>query len=285
MSKKKPKSENTSPPEEITSEIVHSNQEIEIESDQKIVEIKVDTIENKNDMEIHPPHVNHQKRKFKEYIFEFLMLFIAVTAGFFMENLREYRIERHKENEYIQSMIKDIQDDTASIQKIMSDNDKQIKGIDSLLAFLETPVTPNRYNKFYNLALKNLSSYSDFRSRDITMVQLKNSGGLRLIENKSVSDSIVAYYSWFDQHLAQLDFNIKYFQNLIEMEMDFLDFAVIRNNHIKLSIDSSFNAKKFANHVTTLYFIVISENDWLKDYKLKGISLLNYLKLKYKIID
>jgi hypothetical protein len=285
MSKKKPKSENTSPPEDITSEIVHSNQEIEIESNQKIEEIKADTIENKNDMEIHPPHVNHQKRKLKEYIFEFLMLFIAVTAGFFMENLREYRIERHKENEYIQSMIKDIQDDTASIQKIISDNNKQIKGIDSLLAFLETPITPNRYNKFYNLALKNLSSYSDFRSRDITMVQLKNSGGLRLIENKSVSDSIVVYYSWFDQHLAQLDFNIKYFQNLVEMEMDFLDFAVIRNNHIKLSIDSSFNAKKFANHVTTLYFIIITENDWLKDYKLKGNSLLNFLKKQYNVAN
>jgi hypothetical protein len=283
MVKKKLTPENPSQPIENELENIEIKEEINIES---VEELSVDTeesLDNKQNMEIHPPHLNHHKRKFKDYIFEFLMLFIAVTAGFYMENIREYRIERHKEKEYIASMIKDIKDDTASIQKIMSDNLKQIKGIDSLLEFLEIPITPNRYKKFYNLTLENLSSYSDFRSRDITMVQLKNSGGLRLIENKSVSDSIVAYYSRFEQHLGQLDFNSRSFQNLVEMEMDFMDFAVIRNNHIKLSLGSGFDAKKFANRVTVLYFIVISENEWLNDYRLRGASLLNHLKLNYKI--
>ena len=33
----------------------------------------------------HHPHVHHSK-KWKDYLFEFLMLFLAVTAGFFRES-------------------------------------------------------------------------------------------------------------------------------------------------------------------------------------------------------
>jgi hypothetical protein len=40
-------------------------------------------------MEVHHhPHVQLEK-KWKNYLFEFLMLFLAVSAGFFVENLRE----------------------------------------------------------------------------------------------------------------------------------------------------------------------------------------------------
>ena len=44
-------------------------------------------------MEVHHhPHVDsdsHRKKGFKEYFLEFLMIFLAVTMGFFAENLRE----------------------------------------------------------------------------------------------------------------------------------------------------------------------------------------------------
>ena len=41
-------------------------------------------------MEVHHhPHKHHSK-KWKDYLYEFLMLFLAVTAGFFVENRREY---------------------------------------------------------------------------------------------------------------------------------------------------------------------------------------------------
>lgn len=39
-------------------------------------------------MEVHHhPHV--EKKNFKEYFLEFLMIFLAVTLGFFAESLRE----------------------------------------------------------------------------------------------------------------------------------------------------------------------------------------------------
>lgn len=91
------------------------------------------------DMEIFHPHKIHHNRKIKDYIFEFIMLFMAITGGFFMENKREQMVERHKEREYIVSMIRDVQQDTATIQNIIKRNNTHLIGLDSLLDMLERP--------------------------------------------------------------------------------------------------------------------------------------------------
>ena len=44
----------------------------------------------------HPHHVTH-KKKWAEYVLEFLMLFLAVFLGFVAENIRETSVERHQE--------------------------------------------------------------------------------------------------------------------------------------------------------------------------------------------
>jgi hypothetical protein len=47
-------------------------------------------------MEVHHhPHLPHSK-KFKEYFLEFLMIFLAVTMGFFAESLREHMSEKKR---------------------------------------------------------------------------------------------------------------------------------------------------------------------------------------------
>jgi hypothetical protein len=43
-------------------------------------------------MEVHHhPHV--EKKNFKEYLLEFMMIFLAVTLGFIAENIREHFAE------------------------------------------------------------------------------------------------------------------------------------------------------------------------------------------------
>ncbi|MGN6246796.1 MAG: hypothetical protein ACTHNG_00485 [Ginsengibacter sp.] len=58
-------------------------------------------------MEVHHhPHV--EKKNFKEYFLEFLMIFLAVTLGFFAENIRENIVKREKEKHYIENIIADL---------------------------------------------------------------------------------------------------------------------------------------------------------------------------------
>ena len=42
-------------------------------------------------------------RGWKHYVNEFLILFLALSLGFFVENLREYNVERHREKEFIKN--------------------------------------------------------------------------------------------------------------------------------------------------------------------------------------
>jgi hypothetical protein len=50
-------------------------------------------------MEVHH-HPKPEKKKFKEYFFEFIMIFLAVTIGFFAENVRESITDKKREKQY-----------------------------------------------------------------------------------------------------------------------------------------------------------------------------------------
>ena len=58
-------------------------------------------------MEVHHPHHPTHKKKWSEYIIEFIMLFTAVTLGFFAENIREGITEKHKKKELLEIVSQD----------------------------------------------------------------------------------------------------------------------------------------------------------------------------------
>src|SRR4051812_31486994 len=77
--------------------------------------LNIPTPDIKN-MEVHHhPHV--EKKNFKEYFLEFLMIFFAVTLGFFAEGLREHFVDSDKEKIYMHSMLLDLQRDTGEVAK------------------------------------------------------------------------------------------------------------------------------------------------------------------------
>ena len=71
-------------------------------------------------MEVH--HHSHHPKKWKEYISEFLMLFAAVTLGFFAENLREHQIEKHREIQFLKNIHLDLERDIKEIDNVLSFN-------------------------------------------------------------------------------------------------------------------------------------------------------------------
>ena len=55
--------------------------------------------------------MNQTGQKIINRFWEFLMLFIAITLGFFVENYREVLVDRQKEKEIIASFINDLETD------------------------------------------------------------------------------------------------------------------------------------------------------------------------------
>jgi hypothetical protein len=139
----------------------------------------------------HPHHVTH-KKKWGEYLLEFIMLFLAVFLGFAAENLRERITEHNIEKDYIHSLVEDLKSDTLQSNEILIFLNSRITGIDSVITALSSSGIIENSNNAYRLWSKNVG-FPDFISNDRTIQQLKNSGGLRLIRNKAVSDRIMKY--------------------------------------------------------------------------------------------
>jgi hypothetical protein len=145
-------------------------------------------------MEVHS-HTHTERKKWTHYLWEFLMLFLAVFCGFLAENQREHYMERKKEKEYVRSIIEDLKSDTAWLNEYLKDQRYSINAFDSVTLLL----SQNNRNelgqqRLYLLARVALR-YSDFpRINDYAYDQMKSSGNLRLIHKQNIADSISKYY-------------------------------------------------------------------------------------------
>src|ERR1700710_3142702 len=138
-------------------------------------------------MEVHHhPHV--EKKNFKEYFLEFLMIFLAVTMGFFAESLREHVNDSSKENEYINSLRKDLITDTVNIKIWIQGFNTRIQQYDSVVNMLRQPDKLTNGSRLYYLA--RLSTRGTvFEDNNNTMIQLNISGNFRLIRNKAIAQT------------------------------------------------------------------------------------------------
>ncbi len=149
-------------------------------------------------MEVHhhshtsSPHAGRAGKKWTHYFWEFLMLFLAVFCGFLAEYTLEHKIEKSREKQFIQSLVNDLKVDTTNITLLNAFRLNVFERSDSLFNILTSnSYTDRGFASYYHAG--SLSRRAFFYSADGTMQQLKNSGGLRLISNVRVADSIKAY--------------------------------------------------------------------------------------------
>ena len=168
------------------------------EPEESIVSIQPETVnprlEIKN-MEVHHhPDLHHKKKNLREYFVEFLMIFLAVTMGFFAENIREGITENAKAKEYAQSLYDDLKEDTSFLNAIK--NYKSLRGlkIDSLISILNSEdVQKNAKLVYYYHSF--MDGNIPFHSDDATIQQLRNSRGLRYFKNPQLYTAITKYYT------------------------------------------------------------------------------------------
>ena len=150
-------------------------------------------LQTKN-MEVHkhPHHVTH-KKKWGEYLLEFLMLFLAVFLGFTAENIREHNIERHREKEYLRSFVKNLKNDTSSLARSINNNNRRLALLDTLIELSHADFSkPENVENVYRYFLRS-RFFPNYVPNDAAILQLTNAGNLRLIQKVYVVDSILAY--------------------------------------------------------------------------------------------
>jgi len=163
-------------------------------------------------MEVH--HHSHKPKKISEYFTEFIMLFAAVTLGFFAENLREHQIEKHREIQYLKNIHLDLERDILEIDRIYKRN-TEYQELGKELIQLYGHGYQTDLPKFYYL-VKSLALRTYFQHSKNGIDQLKNAGGLRLVEN----DEIIKRIQMIEIRIANIEMlqeNI--FQNLIHYRL------------------------------------------------------------------
>ena len=131
----------------------------------------------------------------KHYLFEFLMLFLAVFCGFLAENFREHLLEGKKEKAFMRSLVEDLKKDTSrlnySIRRIKGD----IVNADSLVMAYVKGKKSETYGKEMALFGFSCGLSVDVVFNDQTASQLKGTGSMRLIETKKIVDSLEQYWN------------------------------------------------------------------------------------------
>jgi hypothetical protein len=196
------------PEDNLKEQPTDSNKEFEYENipqHETTVELQptIPTSEIK-DMEVHHhTHPTHGKKTWKNYFWEFLMLFLAVFCGFLAEYQLEHVIEHQREKEYMRSMIEDLKSDSTMLENNAEQRRSRIKMIDSLVVLLSSSNLKEKGNDVYFFG-RSISPPTNIFPNDRTIQQLKSSGNLRLIKNKDISNSIMAY----DQKMRQTLFEM-----------------------------------------------------------------------------
>jgi len=238
-------------------------------------------------MEVHHhPQLHHEKKPWKEYVLEGFMIFLAVFMGFIAENIREAYTEHQREREYIHAIVEDIKSDTLQSNKVLVSLNKTKIGIDTLLTVLASEEVITNSRNAYRLWLRNLG-FADFVHNDGTLQQLKNNGGLRMIRNQAVVDSIMKY----DQIVRVFYEQATLMDNALADQVMFgrmFDFITIRRNGKDMAaVPLPEESKKILNQAYANRKIwnygLMSLIYRLRDVNVQGKRVISFIKKQYDL--
>jgi hypothetical protein len=246
----------------------------------------------------HHPHT--PGKKWHHYFWEFFMLFLAVTLGFFVENMREHLSDRKKEKSYIQSLVADLKDDSTTISRIAPSQFKIIHGQDSLVDLLNSYKDNDSINRrCYRFFLLYTTSYPEIVFNERTMSQLLNTGNMRLIHRQSTSDSIMDYNFNVKTLQSQERAYEEYFKKTLDFSGNIFDFTIARADmhedytftqkaskgkiNLKPLTSDPQTIKKYAIQVSLLESILESFMLKLKYIKEKATNLIALLQKEYHL--
>ncbi|HKB42936.1 MAG TPA: hypothetical protein VKC90_01045, partial [Chitinophagaceae bacterium] len=220
-----------------------------------------------------------------------------VFCGFLAENWREHIVEHKREKQYIFSMIKELEADTAQANAVMLDS-VRIKGLDSLVnAIYGRNIKSIDSRRVYYLKRKYVAPRLVMLFGRNTISQLKNGGNMRLIRNQSVVDSLY----WLDNGMTEMEAQMNAYSDLslttikfgagIFDENVFLENgvykgpqqALIRNVSPEFLSNDYGKLVEFANYASFQAAVLNGYHHMLSGYKEYASRLITYLKKEYHL--
>ncbi len=163
-------------------------------------------------MEVHA-HTHTPRNKWTHYFWEFLMLFLAVFAGFLAEYQLEHKIERDRAKKFLQSMLLDVSTNIKNLDSLTAQNNIHLENYESLLRWLlEDSATIDRAAFARRMGAHWMRN---FLVRKETYEQMRSSGSLRYVGDIDFLTKMMDYerITNFAQYRNQ-EFEKKYYTEL-----------------------------------------------------------------------
>ena len=250
-------------------------------------------------MEVHH-HPQVEKKNFKQYFLEFIMIFLAVTLGFIAENVREHINERAQGKQYIQSLVEDLESDTARMNDIIQFDEAKIIALNSMYQCYDTVTNNIKATSCIGVLIKYSKVNRPFLLNDRTITQLANAGGYRLLR-KEDADSILAYQRMYRN---DYDFEKTVYQeaqdNVRNTLNELANFKVVSplenvsslsgadsgssslNGWLLVSDDQKLLNKWF-NQLRLYLRVTKAQSTLLKSLKAKATSLISFYKSNHDL--
>jgi hypothetical protein len=249
-------------------------------------------------MEVHA-HTHTARKKWTHYLWEFLMLFLAVFCGFLAEYQLEHSIERQRAKDFAVSLQRDLAADTSNFNITITNLTICGKKIDTLIELLSNPEKLQENT----LAIYQNSVYAFIfpgsQANESTLQQLLNSGSLRYFKNNQLVDSIKLYnlniQRLKDFNEAVTVFNIEFRKAQLKIvEINPILNFITNNNFLvgsTVSVDTSFgffknklllssdnlSIKEYANWCAMKKFYMLNSAAYTTRVKEYAIALLQIL--------
>lgn len=145
-------------------------------------------------MEVHRPHLSTHTKRTREYLLEFLMLFLAVSMGFAAENLREHLSDEAKVRAYMRGLAEDMQVDSVRLSENITRLRIDMANADTVTRMYIAGAATGRYPDGIDYKARSAGNSVDVVFNDRTASQLKGTGSIRLLDD-SLASGILQYWN------------------------------------------------------------------------------------------
>ena len=182
-------------------------------------------------MEVHA-HTHTPRKKWTHYLWEFLMLFLAVFCGFLAENFREHNIEKRKEKHNVETLVDDMIKDSVNLHNIINVYMPEHNAwVDSSEYYINSLPLKGNERKITKVLI-NSTNWNLYSPPEVALNILKNSGGFNLIENNKVKEEIIKYNGIVNKYITYSQFMLG-----LEHSVDSAMTSVISRKALRILIE------------------------------------------------
>ena len=229
-----------------------------------------------------------------KFLREFLMLFLAISLGFFVENYREQIIEDKRELDFVNSFKNDLKNDISELDGLILRRKEREIQIDSIY-FIFKYKKFNEYSNDLYFYARYLPRPSRFFANNASIDQLKNSGSLTLIKNQKVIDTLLGYNDNFlfidyirerEEYLVQRIFdqiNI-IFDPFVFDQMTVYDIEFTKpKGSVSINYSDIQTNKTFLSNLQYLKTVNKAQLGWFIEHSKRAKNILNFLDITYNM--